>query len=193
MGSLLRNLLALVGALALIAGAGAYFKARSVIDQLDPGAVETFTSFGKRYMETLDPGVSMVKTVHVKEGLSVEDVVDSMKSLAVQTGMLFVGEAPFYKQVEAVTGKPYRFVSFYSFCDARVGVMMLEYDPAYTAFMPCRIALVEDESGRLTLNMMDLDMFIHGGKPLPPDLKEGAIRVSEALDKIMQGAAAGEF
>ncbi len=31
------------------------------------------------------------------------------------------------------------------------------------------------------------------GKPLPPDLKAGAVKVRDALDKIMKGAAAGEF
>ena len=144
-------------------------------------------------METLDPGMTMVKTIPVKEGIPPEDVVESMKSLAVQHGMLFVGESHFYKQVEAVTGKPYRFVAFYSFCDAMVGAEMIEYNSAYSAFMPCRIALVEDLEGRLWLHMMDLDLMIHGGKPLPPKVKEGAIRVRDALDKVLTGAANGEF
>ena len=190
---LLRNLLALIGVLALILLALVYVKFNAVYAQLDPNALQVFSRVGERYLETLDPGVTMVKTIPVKAGLSPEDVVDSMKSLAVQQNMLFVGEAPFYKQVEAVTGKPYRFVAFYSFCDARVGAEMLEYNTAYAAFMPCRISLVEDESGRLWLHMMDLDVFIYGGKPLPEAVKAGAIKVRDALDKILQGAAEGEF
>ncbi len=193
MFGLLRNLLALIGLAALVAGGVGYFKLKDFQAALDPGAMQMFQSLGARYMETLDPGVSVVRTVQVKEGLKAEDVVDSLKSLAVQHGMLFVGESPFYKQVEAVTGKPYRFISFYSFCDASVGAMMIEYNSAYSAFMPCRIAVAEDKSGRLWLHMMSLDFFIHGGKPLPPDLKAGAIKVRDALDKIMQGAATGEF
>lgn len=189
----IRNLLALIGVLALIGGAAAYMKVQSVTDQLDPQAMETFGRLGERYMETLDPGMTVVKSIPVQEGLTPEDVVDSLKSLAVQHNMLFVGEAPFYKQVEAVTGEPYRFVAFYSFCDARVGAAMLEYNTAYTAFMPCRISLVEDGEGRLWLHMMDLDFFIHGGKPLPAKVKEGAIRVRDSLEKILHGAAKGEF
>jgi uncharacterized protein (DUF302 family) len=161
--------------------------------QLDPGAMQVFSRIGDRYLETLDAGVTMVKSIPVREGLSAEDVVESMKSLAVQHNMLFVGEAPFYKQVEAVTGQPYRYVAFYSFCDARVGAEMLEYNTAYTAFMPCRISLVEDGRGRLWLHMMDLDLFIYGGKPLPLEVKTGAIRIRDALEKILQGAAEGEF
>jgi len=193
MFGLLRNLLALVGLVALVAGGVGYFKFRDFQAALDPGAMQIFQELGGTYMKTLDPGVAVVRTVPVKEGMKPEDVVDSLKSLAVQHGMLFVGESPFYKQVEAVTGKPYRFISFYSFCDAGVGAMMIEYNSAYSAFMPCRIAVAEDKNGRLWLHMMSLDMFIHGGKPLPPDLKAGAIKVRDALDKIMQGAATGEF
>jgi len=33
------------------------------------------------------------------------------------------------------------------------------------------------------MHMMDLDMFIHGGKPLPPEVRAGAIRVRDALEK----------
>ena len=193
MFGLLRNLLALVGLAALVVGGVGYVKVKDFVGALDPGAPKMFEALGARYMETLDPGVSVVKTVPVKEGLKPEDVVDSLKSLAVQHGMLFVGESPFYKQVEAVTGKPYRFISFYSFCDASVGAMMIEYNSAYSAFMPCRIAVAQDKNGRLWLHMMSLDFFIHGGKPLPPDLKAGALKVRDALDKIMHGAATGEF
>ena len=185
--------MALIGALALILAAVAYVKFNAFSEQLDPNAMQVFKRIGDRYVETLDPGMAMVKTIPVKAGLSPEDVIDSMKSLAVQQNMLFVGESPFYKQVEAVTGKPYRFVSFYSFCDARVGAEMLEYNTAYAAFMPCRIALVEDGEGRLWLHMMDLDAFIYGGKPLPEKVKTGAIKVRDALDKILQGASEGEF
>ena len=193
MFALLRNLLALIGAIALILAAVVYVKFSAFNAQLDPNAMQVFKRIGERYVETLDPGMAMVKTIPVKAGLSPEDVVDSMKSLAVQQNMLFVGESPFYKQVEAVTGKPYRFVAFYSFCDARVGAEMIEYNTAYAAFMPCRIALVEDGKGRLWLHMMDLDAFIYGGKPLPEEVKAGAIKVRDALDKILQGAAEGEF
>ena len=52
---------------------------------------------------------------------------------------------------------------------------------------------MEDKECRLGLHMMDLDLMIHGGKPLPPEVKEGAIRVRDALDKVLTGAANGEF
>jgi hypothetical protein len=192
MWSLLRNLLAVIGLAALIFAGS--LRSRPGRD-IATGSGRDGDLLQARRSVSGDPGSGDHDGQdHRRRGGSLaEGCRGLLKSLAVQHNILFVGEAPFYKQVEAVTGKPYRFVSFYSFCDANVGVKMLEYNTAYSAFMPCRISLVEDDEGRLWLHMMDLDMFIHGGKPLPADVKAGAIHVRDSLEKILAGAASGEF
>ncbi|MBF0130814.1 MAG: DUF302 domain-containing protein, partial [Alphaproteobacteria bacterium] len=159
----------------------------------DPEIIPTYTAFAKTLLETKDPANAMVLAVPVKDGISVADVKESMKSLANARNFLFVGEAPFYKQVEAITEKPYRHVAFMSFCDARVGKMMADYNNVYTAFMPCRISVVEDQKGKLWLFTMRLDMMIFGGKPLPPELRKEAIRVWGVIQEVMNGAANGDF
>jgi uncharacterized protein (DUF302 family) len=191
--NLIRNLLAVVGLITLVViGVGAAVLGPKLAG-FDPGFSKAYAEFAGRLLDTGDPGVAMMWEVPVEEGLSTDDVVDSLKSLATSHNLLFVGESPFYKQVEAITGQPYRYVNFLSFCDAQVGRMMLEYRDHYSGFMPCRIALVEDTQGRLRLYSMNLDLMIHGGQPLPPDLKAEAIRVRDSIRSIMQGAAAGEF
>ena len=191
--SFIRNLLAIIGLLALIAIiAGAAFIAPKLAE-FDPGYPQAYSNFFGKLLESGDPGVAMMWSVPVEEGLSPEEVVDSLKSLATSNNLLFVGESPFYKQVQAITGEEYRYVNFLSFCDATVGKMMLEYRDQYSGFMPCRIALVEGQDGRLALYTMDLDMMIHGGKQLPDDLKQAALQVRDTLRTIMEGAAAGEF
>jgi hypothetical protein len=52
---------------------------------------------------------------------------------------------------------------------------------------------VQDPDGTLWLQMMDLEMVIYGGKPLPPDLKAAALKVRDSLDKLIRGAAQGEI
>lgn len=191
--NIIRNLLAVVGALALILAGIGYIQFQSFAAKLDPEAFRVYQEVGGRFLESLDPGTALVRVEKVQEGLTPEDVAESLKSVAVDLDLLFVGEAPFYKQVEAVTGEPYRYINFFSFCDARVGALMADYNNTYTAFMPCRIALVADPDGTLWLQMMDLDMLIHGGKPLPPDLKQGALEVSAALNELIERAAKGDF
>jgi len=190
---LIRNLLALIGLLTILALAFAYVRFAPRLGEFDPGFTEVYTQFAQRLLETGDPGVAMMWAVPVEEGLSTDDVIESMKSLAAGREFLFVGESPFYKQIEAITGESYRYVNFLSFCDARVGQEMLEYRDQYSGFMPCRIALVEDRDGKLWLYSMNLDLMIHGGTELPEQLKASAQRVRDTILEIMEGAAVGEF
>ncbi len=190
---LLRNLFALIGVIATVLVGVGYYKFTTVFADYDPAFAEVYGTVGQRLMETGDPGRAMMWSVPVNEGLSPDDVIDSLKSLATAKNFLFVGESPFYKQVQALTGEEYRYVNFLSFCDATIGKMMLEYQDQYSGFMPCRIALVEDTSGNLWLHSMNMDLMVHGGKELPPDLKQGAIRVRDTIKDMMEGAARGDF
>ena len=190
---MIRNLLAVFGLLALAAVLIGAVTIGPKLAQFDPGFPKAYGEFAQKLLETGDPGVAMMWSVPVDEGLSTDDVVGSLKSLATSRNLQFVGESPFYKQVQAVTEETYRYVNFLSFCDARVGMKMLDYRDEYSGFMPCRIALVEGQDGKLSLYSMNLDLMIHGGRPLPPELKQDAIRVRDTLREIMLGAAAGEF
>lgn len=190
---LVRNLLAVIGFLTIVAAAILYVRVGPSLADFDPEFPSVYTEFASRLLETGDPGVAMMWAIPVEEGLSADDVIESMKSIAVSRNFLFVGESPFSKQIEAITGEPYRYVNFLSFCDARVGRQMLEYRNEYSGFMPCRIALVEDNEGKLTLYSMNLDMMIHGGRKLPGELKESSVRVRDTILAIMEGGAAGEL
>lgn len=213
----IRNLLALIGLVMILAVGWAYIKLSPMLagipldlrqagvmwdnlqqfapklKEFDPEFVKIYGEFFSKLSETGDPGVSMMWAEPVKEGLTPEEVVESLKSLATARNFLFVGESPFYKQVKAITGEDYRYVNFLSFCDARVGKAMLEYRDQYSGFMPCRIALVQEKSGRLWLYTMNLDLMIHGGKKLPDHLRADAIKVRTIIKEMMTGAAQGEF
>lgn len=190
---IIRNLLALVGLIAIIGLAYGYFAWGSRLTSFDPEFPKVYGELATRLMETGDPGLAMMWSVPVKEGMTPDEVIESMKSLASSKNFFFVGESPFYKQIKAITGEDYRYVNFLSFCDARVGQQMLDYRDQYSGFMPCRIALVEDKDGKLWLHTMNMDLMVHGGTELPPELKESAIRVRDTIKEIMEGAAAGEF
>ncbi|MEO5377030.1 MAG: DUF302 domain-containing protein [Magnetococcus sp. DMHC-6] len=191
---ILRSILAVIGLLVVLGGGYGFAKMAPVLSKMDPDYKEMYIGFATRLLESMDPGVAMTWAVPVENpDLSAEDIKESLKSLASARNFLFVGEAKFYKQVEAVTGQPYRHIEFLSFCDARVGKMMADYQDAYTAFMPCRIALVQDKQGKFWLYSMNLDMMIHGGKELPAELRKEALRVRNVIKDIMTDAAKGEF
>lgn len=190
---LLRNMLAIIGFLTVVAAGFFLYKIWDATRDFDPNAFGLYQEFATKLLKTGDLADAFVWAVPVEEDISAEDVKESMKSLAVSRNFLFVGESLFYKQAEAVTGEPFRHVSFMNFCDVRVGIQMIDHNNAYTAFMPCTISLVEDRQGKLWLYALNMDFLIHGAKELPPELKTAALEVRHTMLDIMEGAAKGEF
>ena len=72
-------------------------------------------------------------------------------------------------------------------------LQMLEYSDAFSAFLPCRISMVEDKQGKLWLYSLNMDAMIYGGKPLPPALKQEAEGIKETILDIMNRGAEGDF
>ncbi len=191
--NLLRNILAIIGVIALVIVVVFVAQIWNATREFDPDAFGLYQEFATKLLETRDIADAFVWAVPVEEGISAEEVEESMKSLATARNFLFVGESPFYKQAEAVTGKPFRHVNLLNFCDARVGIKMINHNEAYTAFMPCTISVVEDKEGKLWLYTLNMDFLIHGARELPPELKADALKVRRTMREIMEGAAKGEF
>jgi uncharacterized protein (DUF302 family) len=128
----------------------------------------------------------------LSNGVSMDDAAESMKLRANYLNMKLVAELPLSKQVEAITGKPERRATIYQFCDALTARKMLDYSLDFAAYLPCRIALVEDERGQGWLVMMDLNLLIKAAN-LQPELKKRAIEVRDNLENIMKAGANGDL
>lgn len=191
--TLIKNILAVIGLVVLVAGSAIAVKAIALRSAFNPNAVSVYTQFAERLLKSTDPGVSLDYAVPVKAGITPEEVKQYLISNAMQDNVLFTGERPFYKQVEARTGKSYRYVNFLSFCHPKSGQMVLDYQDAYSIFMPTRIAVVEDKTGKLWLHTMRIDLAIYGGKPLSPELEKEALKVWNTTRDMMVHAAAGDF
>jgi uncharacterized protein (DUF302 family) len=141
------------------------------------------------------PALTLAQTVlrmPLAKGVSLEDAEQSMKLRANALNMKLVAELPLSRQVEAITGKPSRYATIFQFCDAMTARQMLDYSLDFAAYLPCRIALVEDEKGQGWVVMMDLNLLINAAN-LKPELKAKAIEVRDMLENIMRAAANGEL
>lgn len=185
----IRNLLALLGLLALVAVAAAFWTFRD----FDPKAGGVYWTMAKRLAETGNAAEATVWKRRVAEGLSFEEVDESIKSVALAENIRDVGQLPLGDQVGLMQGKEWRKLNIYLYCNPLTAALMVDYSEAYSAYLPCRVALVEDKEGALWLYSLDMDMMIHGGKPLPPELKQEALRVKEVILAILDGAAEGAF
>ena len=125
------------------------------------------------------------------EGVSAEDAIDAMQSKAIELNMKFVAHQPLSKELQA-RGVDSGRLEIFQFCNPMDAHEMVKFNPIFAAYMPCRIALVEDQDGKLWVMMLNLDMLINN-TPLPPELKAIAEKVNTTLTKILNAAATGEF
>ncbi len=192
----LRNLFALVGVVAIaviIYGVIKLAPVKQTFDTFDDRALEVYTEMFNRLLETGNAAEATVWKVPVSEGLSIEDVEMTMKFVANELNIKNVGELPLSVEVTSMSGEESRFFKIFMFCNALTAAQMLDYSDAFSAYLPCRISLVEDKQGKLWLYSLNMDLMIYGGTPLPPELKEEAQRVKAIILEIMNRAAEGDF
>ncbi len=199
---LIWNLLALVG-LALIAGViwlalNDNFGIQGLknignFSEFDGKAPEVYLTMTKNLLESGNAAEATVWKIPVADGLGVEDVEQAMRLVANEHNIKNVGELPLSEQVAAMTGAPQRFWKIYMFCNPLTAAKMIEYSDAFSAYLPCRISLVEDKTGKLWIYTLNMDMMIHGGKKLPPELFDEANEVKDVILDIMNRGASGEF
>jgi uncharacterized protein (DUF302 family) len=196
------NLLALLG-LALVAGlvwaAITFdFGMQNIRDlgnlrSFDDKAPEIYMTMAKTLLATGNAAEATVWKIQVADGLSVEDVEQSINFIANGHNIKNVGELPLSDQVAAMTGEDQRYLKIYMFCNPLTAAKMVEYSDAFSAYLPCRLSLVEDKTGQLWIYTLNMDMMIHGGTNLPPDLYEEANKVKNVILDIMNRGAKGDF
>ena len=138
----------------------------------------------------LDIAQTVVKRPLAK-GVSMDDAVESMKIRANKLNIKLVAEMPLSKQLAAM-GEKSRRMDIYQFCDPVTAKKMVEFDINFAAYLPCRIALVEDAKGQGWLLMMNLDMFIENPQ-FDTKLRADAVRIRDVLMQIMEAGATGAW
>lgn len=135
-----------------------------------------------------------VYKLKIDREVSLDDAAESMRLRANALNLQLVAELPLSKQVEAVTGKPQRMITIFQFCDAVTAKDLIDANPDFSVFMPCRIALIEDKDGMGWLVMMDVNVDAIAQEMRVSDtLKNRIQEVRRALLEIMQAGAKGEL
>ncbi|TVP91557.1 MAG: DUF302 domain-containing protein [Thioalkalivibrio sp.] len=133
---------------------------------------------------------SMV-TWEIEDGVSVHDAVESMKLRANLLNFQMVSDLPLSEQVHAM-GHESNYMRILAFCDALIAKEMVEYDVIFSGFLPCRIAVVEDDEGRGWITTMNMDMMLHA-VDLSPELETMATRVRDIIYEIVDAGVTGDF
>jgi len=141
-------------------------------------------------IQMFDIAQSVLK-MGLAEGVTAEAAAEAMQSKAAELNMKLVGHQDVGAEVRARGIEAPR-LEIFQFCDPEDAVRMVQFNPIYAAYMPCRIALVEDIEGKVWLEMLNLDMIIQA-YPLPPELQAIAINVNGTMLDIITAGSTGEF
>lgn len=125
------------------------------------------------------------------DGVTADDAIEAIKSKAIELNMKFVAHQPLSKELNARGVKSGR-LEIFQFCNPLDAHKMVKFNPIFAAYMPCRIALVEEDDGKIWLMMINLNMLINN-TALPAELKKIATRINDTLVQIMDAGATGEF
>jgi uncharacterized protein (DUF302 family) len=183
-----RTLLGLAGALAalLLATAAPAAETRAAAKPAATGA----------QAGTIEMKIKIIR-MPVKEGVSFDDAVESLKLRANTRNFKFVGHAPLSKEVEAVTGKSTLRTEIFSFCDAVTAREFLDVSKEFAAFLPCRVTLLEDENKKIWIVSMLMDMSMldrpKGAPQVPEKLRKRAAEIIDIMDDMIKAAANGDI
>ncbi len=139
------------------------------------------------------PRISLDKTVirvPLAKGVSPSDAAQAMKIQADNVNMKSVGELQLGKQLNKM-GIKSGILTVYEFCSPPIAHAMVAQDPAFAAYLPCRITMVAAH-GRVWLEMMNLNMIINGSH-LKGKARAQAVRVRNDLDSILWAGANGNW
>lgn len=148
----IKNLLALIGLLAIVAVIYVndkvnLFEKYEQIKKLDPKAKDVYTHMINTLLETGNIAKATVVKYRIKDSVPNKDVVMLLNFIATQNNLKPVGDLPLSKQVSLMTGKKQRYVRVLSYCNPLIAMKMVKYSMAYGAYLPCRIVLMEAPDG----------------------------------------------
>lgn len=147
-------------------------------------------------MPAIDPSTAIYE-LPVNEGVSYQDVVDSLKSIS--EGLNFVNPANFpigeHLKLRGIDPKGIKDVR--SFCNLSMGTEIILDHPEFLVFAPCRIAIYEkpDVNNKLKLFIaLDRPTFdLRSIKNPTERAKRSAQELETTLLEIMDKARKGDF
>lgn len=201
--NIVKWVLIIIGAIAVYYGTTLHMKYDGVTGKiisemisptLHPESMEkVYMPMTNTLLDTGDITMASIVRVKVADDVTNEDVEEAMESIATAEGIRSVGMLPLSEMVELQTGEKQRFLKIYQYCAPRTAMTMIEHSDAFSAYLPCRLALIEDKKGQRWIYTLDMNAMIYGGAPLPDYLLEKALNVQRTITAIQMGGAEGDF
>jgi uncharacterized protein (DUF302 family) len=155
-----------------------------------------FTGTVRTGMPAIDPGTAIYE-LPVREGVSYQDVVDSLKS--VSEGLNFVNPAnfPIGEHIKKRGIDPQGIKEVHSFCNLSLGTEIMLDHPEFLVFAPCRIAIYEkpdtNQKLKLFIALARPTYDLKSIKKPTPRAQKAAQDLETTLLEIMDKASKGDL
>ncbi len=133
---------------------------------------------------------SVVK-MRLAPGITIAEASQAMLSKAAELNLRLVGQQQTSKALEQ-RGIESPHIEIFQFCNPEDAAKMVRHDVIYASYMPCRIALVEDNQGTPWLTTLNLNMMISKSK-LPDEIYRIAVSTNTKIMTVMTAGANGDF
>ena len=146
------------------------------------------------------PDIDLTSAIYelpIKEGISYQDVLDSLKSLS--EGMNFVNPAnfPIAENMKLRGIDPQGIKEVHSFCNLSLGTEIMLDHPEFLVFAPCRVALYEKPDANKKLRLfLALDRPTYDLKSIKNPTaraQKSAQELEDALINLMEKASRGDI
>lgn len=140
---------------------------------------------------------SAIYELPVKEGVSYQDILDSLKSLSAGMNLVNSGNIPISEYMKLRGIDPQGIKDVHTICNLSMGIDVMLDHPEFLVFAPCRIAVYEklDANNKLTL-FLGLDRPTYDLKSIKnPTVRaqKSAQELEDALIRLMEKASRGDI
>lgn len=132
-----------------------------------------------------------IQKFKIADDISIEEAIESMMLRANFLNFKMVADLPLSDQVQAM-GEEANYMRILAFCDALIAKKMVEFDPIFAGFLPCRIAVVEDDDKQGWIITMNMDMMLNTVE-LSPELTPLAEQVRDSINSIVDAGVNGDL
>ncbi|MBA1438730.1 MAG: DUF302 domain-containing protein, partial [Epsilonproteobacteria bacterium] len=188
---MIKNILAFIGAIVLVVVAIAYLQFGGMISKvggLDKGALPAYMAMFEKVLKDGDPAKAMMIEAKIADDVTNDDAVEAIKAITEDRNMRVTGDVKMFTKEDAKPNE-IKHARIISVCNLTTAKIFLNYSRYYGGFMPCRIMLVEYGNGDRYLVTMNLDLAIYGGKKLPPEMLEAALKVKDTMETLIRDGA----
>ncbi|MBF0589139.1 MAG: DUF302 domain-containing protein [Magnetococcales bacterium] len=135
------------------------------------------------------PGVQHhgpVLQIPMPEGISFEDIEFSLESELAGQNLKLVMTQHLGRAIAARQGTPYPAYNIYHICNLTIGEKIISSEPAFGAFLPCKVVLYEEKPGGRVWAVTYKPAFALGYFPhIPEEVRKAAIEVGDRMYEIL--------